>query len=91
MVEEEGFGAFKNKYYYCIVLVTIVKNIANVYMLACSQYTRDVYRNIVKIKNVTSSNNTEFPYLFYMINTQFLVNCADTCILYIYFFNITCA
>ena len=42
----------------CYCLVIIVKTSFIYYKLACLQYTRDVYRNILKINNVTSLNNT---------------------------------
>jgi len=55
VVEKEGFGAAKN-YNICYCLVIIVKK-HRLYNNSL-QYTRDVYRNILKINNVTSSNNT---------------------------------
>ena len=56
VVEKEGFGAVKNYNIICYCLVIIVKK----YRLYNNslQYTRDVYRNILKINNVTPSNNT---------------------------------
>ena len=51
-----GFGAVKNYNMICYYLVIIVKK-HRLYNNSL-QYTRDVYRNILKINNVTSSNNT---------------------------------
>ena len=56
VVEKEGFGAVKNYNIICYCLVIIVKK-HRLYNNSL-QYTRDVYRNILKINNVTSSNNT---------------------------------
>ena len=54
VVEKEGFGAVKNNNIICYCLVIIVnKSLYNNSL----QYTRDVYRNILKINNVTSSNS----------------------------------
>ena len=57
VVEKEGFGAVKNYNIICYCLVIIVKKKHRLYNNSL-QYTRDVYRNILKINNVTSSNNT---------------------------------
>ena len=62
VVEKEGFGAVKTYNIICYCLVIIVKKHR---LYNSLQYTRDVYRNILKINSVTSSNNTSFPYLFY--------------------------
>ena len=56
VVEKEGFGAVKNYNIICYCLVIIVKK-HRLYNNSL-QCTRDVYRNILKINNVTSSNNT---------------------------------
>ena len=56
MVEKEGFGVVKNNNIICYCLVIIVKK-HRLYNNSL-QYTRDVYRNILKINNVTSSNNS---------------------------------
>ena len=56
VVEKEGFGAVKHYNFICYCLVIIVKK-HRLYNNSL-QYTRDVYRNILKINNVTSSNNT---------------------------------
>ena len=56
VVEKEGFGAVKNYNIICYCLVIIGKK--HCLYNNSLQYTRDVYRNILKINNVTSSNNT---------------------------------
>ena len=56
VVEKEGFCAVKhyNSICYCLVIIVKIHRLYNNSL----QYTRDVYRNILKINNVTSSNNT---------------------------------
>ena len=56
VVEKEGFDAIKKiiLIYYCLVIIVKKHRLYNNSL----QYTRDVYRNILKINNVTSSNNT---------------------------------
>ena len=54
MVEKEGLGAVKNYKIICYCLVIIVKK----HRLYNNSLQLDVYRNILKINNVTSSNNT---------------------------------
>ena len=55
VVEKEGFGVVKhNIICYCLVIIVKKHRLYNNSL----QYTWDVYRNILKINNVTSSNNT---------------------------------
>ena len=52
VVEIEGFGAFKNNDINMLLfyLLLLKHRLCNNYKLACAQYTRDVYRNIILIK-----------------------------------------